>query len=269
MLEVLMVTMNRGFEVLEKSKICSNAVLANQSKYTDESVKTNQSVSWRKITTNTVGVGNNRNIALLYATGPYCILMDDDMECLPNYEKIIISYFKKLPDADLLILNVETIGMDMGRKTNSKIQRVHYWNFMNYGAVRIAFKLDSIKRENIHFNTLFGGGCIYSSGEDTLFLKECLDAGLIIYTVPYCYAKVNQTTSSWFHGIDKKYIYDKGALMKAMFKHLYLPLDLLFSWKLKNKSDYSFFDCIKLMINGSKNYAKLVTFDAYKAQIQK
>ena len=39
---------------------------------------------------------------------------------------------------------------------------------------------------HITFSLLFGGGAKYSNGEDSLFLKDCLKYGLVVYAVPVC-----------------------------------------------------------------------------------
>lgn len=266
-LQVLMVSMKqKDFTVLEKSKIHSDAILSNQSNILFNESIINGNLKWQIITTNTKGVGVNRNIGLNHASAEICIFMDDDMICHEGYEQIITDYFDRNRKADVLIFNVNTIGMEMGRKKNTMMKRVKYYNFMNYGAVRIAIRLSSIKKANLSFSTLFGGGCIYSSGEDTLFLKNCLDSHLKIFTAPYCYADVFQIESSWYKGINEKYLYDKGALMKAMFKHTFLVFDIIFAIKLYKKANLTFCNSLKIMVAGSLNYMKLKSYEQYKGE---
>ena len=55
----------------------------------------------------------------------------------------------------------------------------------------------------------FGGGCIYSSGEDSLFLKACFERGLKVYSNAYVLGSCCKDVSSWFRGFNEKYFYDK------------------------------------------------------------
>jgi ABC-type glycerol-3-phosphate transport system permease component len=68
------------------------------------------------------------------------------------------------------------------------------------------------------FNTMFGGGCRYSCGEDTLFLRECLRKGLKIVAVPAALASIQDGDSTWFDGYTDKYFFDKGVLYYALDK---------------------------------------------------
>ena len=66
---------------------------------------------------------------------------------------------------------------------------------------------------------LFGGGAKYSAGEDSIFLKSCLDNGLKIYAVPYALAFLNDDRpSTWFNGYTDKYFFDKGVLYSCLYK---------------------------------------------------
>ena len=78
------------------------------------------------------------------------------------------------------------------RNNNKKIIRVRRHNYAKYGAARMAFRREAVQSSGISFNLSFGGGARYGSGEDTVFLKECLDKGLRIYAVPYFLAEIDQ-----------------------------------------------------------------------------
>ena len=109
----------------------------------------------------------NRNLALNLADGDICVIADDDIVYNAGYTNTVQEAFKSIPSADMIIFNIETLGGNIGRRQNSKIKRVRNYNFMNYGAARIAFKRESVLKKNIWFSHLFGGGAVYSSGEDT------------------------------------------------------------------------------------------------------
>lgn len=251
----------KDFEIFSKMNLDCDAVIANQYNVLEYKEKIINGSNIKMVTTNTIGVGKNRNIGLIYSSGDICILSDDDMVYNENYIKIIKEAFKKLPDADIIIFNIKTIGNEsIKRRTNTKIKKINKMNFMNYGAARIAFKRSSVINNNIWFSTKFGGGAMFSSGEDTLFLLDAIKTGLKIYTYPKEIAKVDQSTSSWFLGYNEKFFYDKGALigqiypiLKYLFIFIYFPL--------KFESNLSFKRKIQCLLNGMKNYKKNISYD--------
>ncbi|MEQ2859014.1 glycosyltransferase family A protein [Brotocaccenecus cirricatena] len=167
----------------------------------------------RYINTSTHGVGINRNEVLMRATGDICVLADDDMVFLDGYEKTICTWFQKLPQADILLLNLEG---GKARHRNTKVTRITTMNYGKYGAARIAFRREAVHFSGVMFHTMFGGGCRYSCGEDTLFLRDCLRKGLRIYGIPASIAQIDDSSSSWFQGYSDKYFQDKGILYYAL-----------------------------------------------------
>jgi len=245
--EVLVVTMNNDISIIEKNNINTNFVIANQANCTFQK-------SYDKgifISTQTKGVGVNRNIALMYSSSQYVLFSDDDVHYIDNLEKQIVEAFQRVPKADVLIFNIETIGDDYNRRKNDKIKRVRWYNFLNYGAVRIAAKRESIMKRNIWFSPLFGGGAKYSCGEDTMFLSDCLKRKLKIYTYPLTICQVSQEKSSWFTGYNEKYFYDKGVLLKAVFPKTYRLFIWYYSYKFKTK-DMGFRKIKKYCLMGAK-----------------
>ena len=217
--QVLVATMHqKDYTLTDKMNLETDAIIANQcEKCSNDSYKKND----HKIlflNRPDRGVGLNRNEALLHATGDILTLADDDMIFYKGYEGIIKKAFYEIPDADAIIFNIETIGQDMGRRDNSKVKRVRFYNALNYGAARLSMKKNSVKRENILFHTCFGGGTKFSAGEDTLFIADMLKHGLKVYAYPETIASVDQTSSTWFAGYNHKYYYDKGVFFRALSK---------------------------------------------------
>ena len=82
---------------------------------------------------------------------------------------------------------------------------------MRFGACRMAVRRQALVDNNITFSQCFGGGCEFSSGEDSLFLKSCFDAGLKVYSHSYVLGTCCKDSSTWFVGHNEKYFYDKGV----------------------------------------------------------
>lgn len=272
-IEVVVATMHqKDFSKYSEMNLKTDAIFANQTIKNEKKSAVIGGKSVEMISTDTRGVGLNRNIGLMNAQADILLIADDDMKYVDEYEQIVLQAFKEVSDADAIIFNIETIGNDMSRRVNQKINRVHFFNALNYGAARIAVKTKGLKRENIWFNTNFGGGTEYSAGEDTLFICDMLKRGFKIYTYPKTIATVDQTTSTWFEGYTGKYFFDKGALYKALSRKLYPLLciqDLLRHSSTYKSSKTTLKEKFILMFYGSKSYSELVSYNSWFKDMKK
>jgi len=213
-IQTIITTMNLvdASTLLEKINIQTDFIIGNQTSYTkDERIFFNghEGVTLSRCEK---GVGRNRNLLLSKASADVCVIADDDMVFYDNYETTVNELFRKHIDADVLIFNIDSGGVL--RRKNNKIKRVGRFNYMNYGAARIAFRRKSTSYYNISFNTNFGGGTLHSAGEDSLFIRECLRNRLRVLAVPISIAKIDdERESTWFRGYDDKYRFDKGVFL--------------------------------------------------------
>lgn len=257
-LQVLVATMNqKDFSLIDKMNLNSDTIFANQSDCMSDDITEKNNHTYRMITTKTRGVGKNRNIALTYASEDICLLADDDMLYCDDYEQIIVNAFEKNPDADAIIFNIETVGRAVKRRMNNSVKKVNLLNFQNYGAVRLAFKREAFQKANVCFSELFGGGTYYSHGEDSLFIRKMLNAGMTIYTSPEYIGTVNQEESSWFNGYGNKFFYDQGVLMKAMFPRMsIIYINIYYPLRFSRIAGKSPTYIAKWMRKGAKDFVK-------------
>lgn len=256
-IQVLVATMNRNNieELLENMNISTDAIITNQ---TDDFLYNNINYKGNNIAVynfNERGVGLNRNNALMRATADIVILADDDLTYVDNYGDIIINEFKKNPKADMLVFNVKNEDCQRKGYVIKKSKRVHKHNCLRYGAVRMAFRLDKVKQKNIYFSLLFGGGAKYGSGEDSIFIYQCIKSGLKVYSSTQEILKLPKSDSTWFKGYNEKYFYDKGALMAAIFNKkaiLTIPLFLLKNKKITKEIGEK--KAYKAMMKGYKEF---------------
>lgn len=257
-LEILVAAMNqKDFSLAEKMNIRCNAIIANQAGRNEISEKETEFGKIKMITTDTKGVGLNRNIALAAAKEDLILFADDDMVYYTGMEKAVEKAFEKNPKADVLIFGIDIVrNGEITEKRRCKNKRLPVWNSMKYGAVRIAARRRAIVDNEIVFNENFGGGCIYSAGEDTLFLKNCFDKGLKVYSDEYVLGTCCKDTSSWFVGYNEKYFYDKGALVRFLFPKLMYIMGMYFAVRFKRETKVPVGKRIKLVYEGivkSKN----------------
>ncbi len=253
----------KDFSLIQEMNIETNAVIANQDGRNDYSELKHGDYTVKMVTTNTIGVGVNRNTALLFSDADILLFADDDIIYNNDYEKEIIEAYNRLPDADMIIFGMElTKKGETFKKVIYPIKKRHIWNSLKFGTYVFSIKREAYLKHRLSFSQLFGGGCIYGSGEDSLFIKDCFAAGMKVYTYPYALGKCSKDSSTWFKGFNSKYFYDKGALFYAMSKTLAKPLCLqeLIRNKKYKESGLTFFEAYGLMKKGIKGFKTLTEF---------
>ena len=227
-IETLVVAVDQDDHSLaEQMNLQTDTIIGNQCQCvsTDEFFLGDKKITY--LNTDGRGVGNNRNTVLASATADVCVFADDDMTFVDGYPMIVERAFEECPAADVLIFNL--IEKQPRRYAAKTIKRIRRHNYGKFGAARLAVRRQRIADAGIRFSTEFGGGTRYGSGEDTIFLKECLDRGLKLYAVPYAIAEIDQNAaSSWFDGYSEKYFYDKGALYARLYPRVWRMMSLRF-----------------------------------------
>lgn len=259
--QVLVACMHQKDDSLYKEmNLQTDAILANQcDEYSYRLYTQADGNRVELISTADRGVGKNRNKALMNASGKYLLCSDQDMIYVDGYEKIVEDAFSRCPKADIIVFNLEYMNrFTPARKDNEQFKRVHLWNCMRYGTARVAMRKGAIDKACLSFSTLFGGGAKYSSGEDSLFIRDAFRKGLKMYTSPIVIAKVKQEESSWFRGYTDKYFIDKGILIANAFPVMKSFLVYYFAFGMRNVSkDYSFSGICKLMKQGFKEFDRI------------
>lgn len=254
--QVLVATLNQSdYSLLEKMNIQSDAIISNQC---DRNLIEKFNYKGHDITFMSFaekGVGLNRNNALMRASADICLIADDDLVYVDGYVNIVKKAFEDNPDADVIIFNL--YEENEKRFVIKKKFRVHFFNFMRFGAPRIAFRTRSIQKNGITFNLIFGGGTEYSAGEDTLFLHECLKKKLKIIAVPEYIARLTETRdSSWFKGYTDKFFIDRGALFACMSKKWAKLLSLQFCLRHRKifEQEKTWLEAYRLMKKGINEF---------------
>ena len=106
--EVLCVTMGQhDFSKIKEMNIRSDVVFANQADYTAFNELEFNGHMAKMISTQTRGVGINRNLTLMYASADICLFADDDVIYNDNYPEVVIREFDEHPDADIFIFHFD------------------------------------------------------------------------------------------------------------------------------------------------------------------
>lgn len=251
-LEVLLSVLNLDKKILKKMNIKTDCIVINQCDKEDYKKEKNFKIYSYKER----GLSISRTRAIEKSTGDILLLCDDDVVYDDNYEKTIIDSFKNNPKADVIFFNLETINREA--KLNKKNKRVHFYNCLRYGSTSIAFRKESIIKNNIKFNLLFGTKDHFQGGEDSLFIVDCLKKGLKLYSSKEFIGTVNHAKSTWFEDYNEKFFYNKGALFCAINKPLRKLLFLQYLVRYKETyQKIGFSKAYSAMEKGAKAYLKV------------
>lgn len=239
--QVLVSVMNQTDRtILDQMGIRSDTIVINQCQKTQKQVfeYKGHTIQWYDFEEK--GAALSRNTALNRVSASYGIFADDDIRYVNGYEDMIALEFEKHPEADVILFNVKSLNPQREIRLHNNWERVRIWNGLRYGTFNIAFRTEKIKKKNISFHLLFGGGGQFGSGEDTLFIADLLKNNIRVYRSPKIIATAGQESSTWFHGYNEKYLFDKGVLFSAIFPKAAFLYTLRYLLKYKNEYKTNF-----------------------------
>ena len=256
-LQVLLSAMHlAGEEYIDTLNITTDAVVINQcdreaGRDTERTGTDGKTHRIRYIETKQRGLSKSRNLAISEADADICILCDNDVEYLPDYEKSILEGFARHPDADLIIFYIKRKEKPI--PNYPKARRMGYLSVLKIFSPEIAFKRKSI--EGIYFDERFGAGSgRYIMGEENIFLYDCLKKGLKIYYEPVQIAALREEESTWFRGHDERFFISRGADYAAMSK--WFSYVLIWQFALRKRAEYgeemSLKGALKYMLKGRR-----------------
>lgn len=254
-IQVLVATMNQqDTSLVTKMNIRCSSIIANQADREEILEEDGPYGTVKMLTTLTRGVGLNRNIALLASEKEILLFADDDVVYYDDMPQQVLQAFADYPQADVILFGMDIVrnGKIIERRC-TKSRRRHVWNAMRFGTYRIAIRREAYLKCNLSFYQLFGGGCMFSMGEDTLFLKACFDNGLQVYSHSYVLGTCSKDSSSWFIGCGEKYFYDKGVLLRYAFPRIYWLMIPYFAIHFKRETELSVACRLRLMTQGAAN----------------
>jgi len=267
-IEVLISTMNKtSLSFLEKmfphNKLENlNLLIINQTKLGHECVSNFENI--RVINSYETGLSKSRNLAIKNAIGVICLIADDDVEYVKDFEKIVKDTYHRITNTSIIRFKIDTFtGEDYKTYPKKSKQLLNRNSIKPTSSIEMTFKREDIVNNNIEFNTLFGLGSYFTAGEEYLFLKDALQRDLIIYFEKQAIVKhaLERTTSDL--GSDN-YVQTISALNYLDFKSLsYLLLVkylffLLINKVIRFKDVFHKFRIGVIAINKYKNFSKLL-----------
>lgn len=250
--EVLVSTMNQtDHSLIEKMRISTDAVVVNQCQ--EDSVVeydyNGNRIKW--INSTTRGLSVSRNICLREASGDICLLADDDLEYVNNYEQLVQNTFETHQNADIIRFRIEGIEEKFKTYPESE-QKIGFLKSLKTSSVEIAFKKESLK--GIRFDELIGAGTKYCMGEENALLAHCIKRKLKLIYVPITLSRLHIGESSWKNISEEKYLISRGAAFEAMDTSFTQLLILQFAFRKHKMFTLSIIEQVKLMEKGRSDY---------------
>lgn len=244
----------KNYVYINSLNITSNCIVINQCdrEFFKEMEDDNRQICY--IETTERGLSKSRNMAIRHATGDVWILCDNDVEYVPDYERLILEQYEKHPEYDGIVFHVESpINPVPCFPTARKLNYLSCCKVISY---EISFRRDRVK--GIQFDELIGAGTQFKMGEENAFLYECLRRGLHIHYIPIKIAKLRYEPSTWNVGFNREYMIGRGASFDAMTKRWSWLLILQFAvrkYKLY-RDELKFTEAIAGMLEGRRLYRK-------------
>ena len=249
-LQVLVAAVNEDAKALaEKMNLETEAVIVNQCDHFGYEEFTHKGRQIRCFSMAERGVGLSRNTALMQAQGEICLFSDEDIVFSPGYEEIVLDAFEQNPDADVITFNFKVDPLRATYYNNAK-KRIRWYNYGRYPTYAVAARLEALRRANVGFSLLFGGGARHGNGEDSLFLHDCLKKGLHLYADTARLGEEVYRKSTWFEGYNAKFFRDRGVLYHSLYGVMAKAFSLRFLLRLKDTGELSRKEAYGLMRQG-------------------
>lgn len=210
------------------------------------------------------GLSRSRNLAVKNASKKICLIADDDVIYLPNFDNDIVNAFNIIGDASIVTFNHQRIGLDIPQKKSKIIFRHSFKSIWNVSSIEIAFRLDRIKNNNIVFNEYFGLGSVFETAEEFLFLRSSIIHKLKIFYNPSVIVSHPKLSS----GIDEgqnKLLFARAALfykIKGKLAYLWLLKYLFFLLRNNYISKKECIEKFKMGISGIRKYEQILKTDS-------
>lgn len=231
-IEIMMSTMEKNEIVDLKlsskniNEITDNVTIINQSSKKNSTIRCK---NIRMYSYSEKGLSKSRNRGLEKVNGDIVIIADDDVVYFEDYKSIIEAAYNENQIADIIIFQIETFeGKKFKNYPSSKYFHNHL-TILKVSSIEITFRKEKILEKKIEFDTEFGLGSKFPIGEEAIFLKDCLNAGLNILYVPVPIVKHTKESSG--DDLTFESLYYKGAVFQRMYGNFSWIVNILFLLK--------------------------------------
>ena len=260
-IQVLVTTMNSdaNTKICEMNLCNANVIVANQNGCNSyKEWKQGKEKTVKVISTNTIGVSINRNIAISHSDADIVVFSDDDQVFLNDFEAIVSEEFQNHPKAEAIKFYCESTNKEkpLSFARPKSFKKANLRIIMSAGVPALAVKRSILEENNFLFSEKMGPGKHYFLGEDSVFLKQLMDANIAVYVSPLLLSYVKQDKSSWFNGYTDQYFISIGYAYAKIYNRAAIVMALRRAWKLRKKAEnrYSVWRMVCLMKVGIYEY---------------
>lgn len=248
--EVLISAMNLSDNgIIKSSNIQSPALIINQCNSNDYIEETTTYGKIRLISTSERGLSRSRNLAIRKSSGKYCLICDDDEVLQDGYCRLINEAFKRYPSAGIICFQIRYGN----KRFSNKQKRINFLNSLRISSPQMVLNTDILKEKNVFFDERFGSGTEIGSGEENIFLYDCLKKGIEIIYVPKLIAEIKPGVSHWFKGYNSQYFFNRGKIIKRLmgrgFGFIYCMYFVLTKYNIY-KNDSNLLSAFKNILKG-------------------
>ena len=230
--ELLISTMHKDaeqvLEMLRASSISCHTLVVVQGDIDDYTEFKNNNQNIRILFSKERGLSKSRNLALKNCKADYGYIMDDDVVLEKGaIEKIVTKIVGDCADVGTSYFKYE--DGHFSKSNLSKKFKHDLFTVAKVASIEMCVKIDSVKKNNIYFNEAFGLGTDLPSGEEYMFLTDCLKKKLHIYHYPICIG----THPNIISGDDFYSSSEKILAKREMLKYVFLwksPLFIFAFW---------------------------------------
>lgn len=190
---------------------------------------------FRIIMSETRGLTKNRNLALDAASGPLCLISDDDVSYTEQQLRDVIHCFDIHPDCELLTFRYYSKEHPVSYPANEfDLANPPKGYFIT--SFEMAFRLDAVRCHKLRFNELFGIGGEFIACEEDIFYHEAMKAGIKGRFIPITIVTHESPTTSIKYGETTEFIRAKGAALSIIHPYSWVLRMISHSSRLKNAS---------------------------------
>lgn len=186
------------------------------------------------------GLSANRNNCIRHASGDIAVILDDDVRLKPEYVSEIMNIFSSDEEVDVACCKIRTMpGEPEYKKYGSeKFRMTRIGQFKSVSSVEIVYRVDKVRDNGILFDERFGLGTSLVSGEELIFLNDCMQKGLkIMYYPVYIVGHACQSSGKTMASYSDERLFLTGAQAYAIYGRLSCIRNLLAA--VRRYKDYS------------------------------
>ncbi|MDG4658553.1 glycosyltransferase family 2 protein [Ectobacillus antri] len=173
-------------------------------------------LNYRQVKTDRKGLSNARNIAVPYVSGDIVTFADDDCWYPSNAVETVVQDFATYAGEVICYQIEDPLQHVLYRNYFSKdIKTMKVRHIFQVSSIEIFINVKKVGRDSIHFDTEFGLGAKYVSGEENIFLCDLYKKKYNITHYPkvIVYHKKPKVTLL----LNKQIFIGKGPMFRRMF----------------------------------------------------